>query len=115
MDFPTYPSVYAKPAFENAYVKVLKELDVVFNTNFKVFSSTLPDNLSDEVKKKEFELFKRRKMEDSISRMKQMAIEAKSIIYPESYIEKFPDIGSRPNYNIDFKGKTSFEIDPKKK
>ena len=55
-------------------------------------------------------------MEDAISRMKQMSIEAKSIIYPESYIEKFPDIGSRPNYNIDFEAKTSFplNLDPKK-
>ena len=53
-------------------------------------------------------------MEDSISRMKQMAIEAKAIIYPESYVSKFPDVGSRPNYNIDSNSKTSFSIDPKK-
>ena len=87
---------------------MLEELDLVFNTNFNAFKKTLAEDLTEEEMRREFELFKRKKMEDSISRMKQMAIEAKSIIYPESYIDKFPDIGSRPNYNIDFKTKTSF-------
>ena len=110
---PTYPNIYAKPAFQNAYQKTLKELDLLFNTNFKTYKlSRQNEKLTEEELFKEFELFKRKTMEDSISRMKQMAMEAKQIIYPESYVEKFPDIGSRPNYNIDFKAKTSFRLDP---
>ena len=61
-------------------------------------------------------MFRRKGMEESISKMKQMRIQSVAVINPEGNLIKKPGMGSRPNYNLEYEpNKPSFEILPKKK
>ena len=37
---PSYPAIYAKPAFTNAYKKIVLELDILFNTTFDMYKES---------------------------------------------------------------------------
>ena len=107
--------MYARPTFTNAYGQLLKDLDLLFNTSLKTYkSSSSKGNLTDEELWQEFEVYRRKRMEDSIARMRQLSVYSNVIIQPEGVVEKKIGVGSRPNFNVDFTAKKTFSMSPKK-
>ena len=50
---------------------------------------------------KEYEIFRRKRMEDSIAKMKQMTLHSNKIIKPEGHsVIWVKNLGTRPSYGI---------------
>ena len=104
-----YPDAYAYPAFTNAYERLIEEFNYLFNTSLEEFRETRT-SLSEDELRREFEVFRRKRMEHAIAKMRQMTLHAHHVIDPTSGtpLEK-RRYGARPDYNIDFDSNKSYD------
>ena len=96
----------------NNYEDILNDLDFVFNIDFSSFrkeyerknSITLTDDEFSKVLIEERKV----KMETSISKMRQMRLHADRVINPLAVntVKPNSNVGSRPNFNIDYSNKS---------
>ena len=102
----------------NNYENILTELDAIFNIDLKAFRTNYEAvhdcKLTQEQFYKVFNEERKVKMENSIAKMRQMRFQAERVINPmvaDAMIED-PNVGSRPNFNIDFETKQTYLCKP---
>ena len=101
-----YPDIYSVFGFINAYEKILEEFNYLFNTSFDNYKSQYKkgSNEKDLEMQAEFQVWRRKRMENAIGRMRQMTLHADRVIYPS--VAKDPvvgvarNLGTQPNYEM---------------
>ena len=78
----------------------MEELDYLFNTDFETFKKTHEiKTMSEEEALRHYDVFRRKRMEDSISKMRQMTLHSNKVIEPEgSAVIWATKVGTKPSY-----------------